>query len=551
MAKQTLDPAFQAAPYLGDSSHDPLEFSRRNNLAKYKYALSQQEERKKDFDKGLKDLNMEIKSWEDNQGFDEINKDLENIRDKYVEYSGQGLNLASPSTTAERRIYKGIAGAMDRIKFKHDVWQRQKEQVVNAQKLIDQELAKPEEERDIDTEAVKSNIEDLMKTPGVLQRNEKMANLVVNKARPVDISKYFMESIPKAVPGTDKLVKEWSMDPTTGKFIKSTWEGVAPARAKKGILQVYDNAPKNIKNAVDKAYDTDPEKGVMSKDEWVVNRFMPQYGEKRDKTSGGGSGSLSFGGGGGIPQKNANGQYDIQPQVRDIYFGTKNTEVTDDQKVYPYESIQRIPVGAAFGYKAISFVGSANNMNTTNGKKEGIGEAIPSTPVEINVLPIMDKPMDIKILDPKTGKEVTENFKKGDMVPQHVLNEMRKQNAEARDAGKPPIYSYEYQAMVTMGLNYKQKKQDKAGGGNGLSEFNFYGNQTERIQSFTETSIVPYDEVKQDLFAGARENKQDWKQYDDAINEILNQVNGSTSKIKGIFEGKAKSTGDIYNLLEK
>jgi hypothetical protein len=549
MAKQTIDPAFQAAPYLGDSSHDPLEFARRNNLTKYKYAASQEEERKKDFDKGLKDLSMEVKGWEDNQGFEEINKDLETLRDKYVELSAQGYNLTSPQTMAERRLYKGISTAMDRVKYKHDVWQQQRAQVGEAQKLINSELAKPEEERDIDVEAVKSNIEDLMATPEVLSRNEKMGNLIVNKARPVDISKYFMESIPKVVPGTDKLVKDWSMDPTTGKFIKTTWEGVNPKRAKDGILQIYDNAPKNIKNAVEKAYAADPDKGVMSKDEWVINRFMPKYGAKEDKVAGGGSGAMNLNFNSGIPQKNANGQYEVQPQVRDIYFPTKNTEVTDDKKVYPYESIQRIPVGAAFGYKSISFMGSANNMNTISGTREGIGEAIPATPVEINVLPIADKPIEVKVLDPKTGKEVTESFQKGDMVPQHVLNEMRKKNAEARAEGKQPAYSYQYQAMVTMGLNYKQKKQGSEL--KGFGDLNFYADASGRTQSYTETSIVPYDEVKQDLYAGARENKQDWKQYDDAIQEILNQVNGSTSKIKGIFEGKAKTTDEMFNLLEK
>jgi hypothetical protein len=550
MAKQSIDPAFQATPYLGDSSHDPLEFARRNNLTKYKYAASQEEERKKDFDKGLKDLTMEIKGWEDNQGFEEINKDLESIRDKYVELSSQGHNLTSPQTMVERRLYKGISTAMDRIKYKNDVWQEQKEQVRKAQDRILTELStKQEEDRDLDVEATKANIEDLMATPGVLERNEKMANLVVNKARPVDISKYFMESIPKMVPGTDKLVKDWSMDPTTGKFIKTTWEGVDKKRAKSGILKIYDNAPKNIRNAVDKAYASDPEKGVMSKDEWVVNRFMPQYGAKEDKVAGGGSGAMSLNFNSGIPQKNANGQYDVQPQVRDIYFPTKNTEVTDDKKVYPYESIQRIPVGAAFGYKSISFMGSANNMNTTSGTKEGIGEAIPATPVEVNVLPVVTKPIEIKVLDPKTGKEVTETFNKGDMVPKHVLDEMRKKNAEAREAGKQPVYSYDYQAMVTMGLNYKQKKEDSKL--KGFGDLNIYADASGRTQSYTETSIVPYDEVKQDLFAGASENKQNWKQYDDAIQEILNQVNGSTSKIKGIFEGKVKTTEEMFNLLEQ
>jgi len=539
-----LDPGFIAAPYYGKSSYDPVEAVKNIKLTEYQDAAVKQKKQADDMEKGLKDLSMEIKGWNDQQGFDEISGELENLRAKYVEYGNKGLNLARPGDIAEQKVGKAFHTELTKLKQKHDVWQEEKQRVDEATKIVQDQLKKPEEERDIDTEATLQGIRDWKETKGgVLERADKVNSIIVSKARPADVGKYVMDNIGKMVPGLDKEVKSWNWDATTNKFSKVTETGMSEPRLLSGMGKLLKNAPLNVKNAIEKEYQADPEKGVLSKEEWFRKRYAPEYPTQQDRTmTGGGTGT---GGGYGVPKKDENGMYPVQPQVRDLYFSSKG-----DPGLAAYESVGRIPIGAIFGFKPISIIGSVNNTNTTTGVVEGKGKAIPAVPVEFNMLPVASKEMEITIPDPKdASKSITETFKPGDRIPKHVQDAMRLDNANAREQGNPPKYQTEYRPYVTMGLNYKQVKEGEKATGE-MAQYNIYLDQTGRTQSYTETSIVPYDEVKKDLFAAAQENKQDWTAYDEYIQQLGNQLNGS-EKMNSIFEDKTKSTDELFNYLEK
>ena len=546
MAKAKLDPAFMAAPYYGDSSYDPIEAVKAVKLSEHQGAAARQKKQADDMDKGLEKISLDIKGWDEEQGFEEISGELESLRSQYIDLGTQGLNLAKPSNRAEQKIAKAINSRMSEIKNKHDVWQEQKQRVDEATKIIQSQLQKPEDERDIDTEATYEAIRQWKETPGgILDRSKGLDSLIVGKARPVDVGKYFQDTIPKYVPGTDKWVKSWEYDQTTGKFIKETAEGVDPKRAKEGILKAYKNAKPNIKNAVDRMFQEDPERGVLNKEEWLVKTFGPEYPEKVDKTAGGGSGSLGLSVGFGIPEKGPDGMYPVQSQIRDIYFSSNST---GSDKMYQYESIGRVPIGAIFGFKPITMMGSINNTNTATGEKEAVGKAIAAVPVEMNMLPVATKDMQVTIKDPNTGEDVTETFKSGDRIPKHVQDYMRTANKEARDKGEPPTYMMEFRPYVTMGLKYQQVKEGQKLSGE-MAQFSGWVDATGRTTSYTETSIVPYGEVKEDLRNAARENKQDFQPYDDYIQQMMAQLNG-TDKINAVLENKAKSMEDLYNSLE-
>src|SRR4030042_6276689 len=101
MAKGTIDPAFQAAPFLGESSHDPIEFVRRHNLAKYQATKIRQEEIRRNTAEGLDKLMVDLKGWEDQQGFKEIMADQDKVFRGFLEMSRKGMNLTSPRTPDE------------------------------------------------------------------------------------------------------------------------------------------------------------------------------------------------------------------------------------------------------------------------------------------------------------------------------------------------------------------------------------------------------------------------------------------------------------------
>jgi len=260
------------------------------------------------------------------------------------------------------------------------------------------------------------------------------------------------------------------------------------------------------------------------------------------------SGTGGGAGGSGLPAKDDMGNYPVQPQVRDIYYSTSSS---GGEKVLPYEGVGRVPIGGLFGFRNITIMGSANNMNTITGTVEGKGKAVPAVPVEANMYPVATKPISIQVKDPNGVDMITETVKPGERIPLHVLEKMRLENAEARNKGIAPPHSFEYKPYVHLGLSYKQVKEGQAEADLG-TQFNIYlPDSSGRTQSYTETSIVPYDEVRQDLFAGAKENKQDWTPYDKYLREMEAQLNSTKNKINNLFEDKTKTTTDLYNALEQ
>lgn len=548
MANGKIDPGFVAAPFFGPSSYDPVQAVENLRLERQKYGAAAKDKKDKDFEAGKKLIDLDIKGWEDQQGFDEISNELEDLKTQYVELGSQGFNIYDPTSRAEQKIAKAFRTRLAQVKQKHDVWQQEKATIEDVDKIIRAEQGKPEEEQDIDIDATREKIDEWMKTEGgVIDRAPLSKELIVGKARPVDAGKYFQAAIPKFVPGTDQTVKRFIVDEATGKWSKTTWEGVDPARARTGIMKAYKAAPKNVRNAVDRMYEEDPDKGVMNKEDWLVQTYGPAYPEKTRKEQGMGSTSGDSGGS-GLPTKDQDGKYPIQPQVRDIYF---NTSSQGGDKVVPYEGIGRVPIGGLFGFRNITVMGSANNMNTITGAVEGKGKAVPAVPVEANMYPIATQAISIKVKDPKGTDEITETIQPGERIPLHVLEKMRLENAEARQQGVAPKYSFEYKPFIHFGLSYKQVKGQTADMGE-MGELNIYlPDSSGRTQSYTETSIVPYSEVRQDLFAAAKENKQDWTPYDKYFNEMEAQLNSTKNKINNLFEDKTKTTDDLYKALEQ
>jgi hypothetical protein len=88
MANGKIDPGFVAAPFFGPSSYDPVQAVQKVRLERLQYGAALKEKRDKDFEAGKKLLELDIKGWEDQQGYEEISGELENLKDQYIDLGG-------------------------------------------------------------------------------------------------------------------------------------------------------------------------------------------------------------------------------------------------------------------------------------------------------------------------------------------------------------------------------------------------------------------------------------------------------------------------------
>lgn len=174
---KTINPEFQGAPYLGDSSYDPIKFVQQQNLAKYKIAKEEKDERESDNAQMLKSLLVDIKGWEDQKGFEELMADRQKVLDTFIGFSRKGMNLANPKTVEEHTMYKGISEALARVQQKAQAWNQQK----GVYDFYMKQMETPGAEDKIDIEATKKNIEDVLSSNNILDRGTKLGNLIVKK----------------------------------------------------------------------------------------------------------------------------------------------------------------------------------------------------------------------------------------------------------------------------------------------------------------------------------------------------------------------------------
>jgi len=300
MAK--IDPAFQAAPNLGASSHDPIAFARRNKMEKFQIQRRQKEEEERNTAKGLQNLMVDVKGWEDQQGFKEIMADQDRIMNGFLDLSKRGMNLVSPKTTQEIMAYKAINEAHQQLKQKADTWTTQKGVYDIYLKAIEKDDALPLEEQEIDHDATISNLEKVLKTKDILTRGNSLAGLMVTKPKPVDIMKDILANKDLFEKGTQS---QNIQDMPDGSRQVTFTEKLTPQQTENNARiagRLFESKPQSYKDAVKKIREADPDPtfNVMSDVDYYKTIAIPAYRKKfLNKPVGkGGSGfSLNFGGG--------------------------------------------------------------------------------------------------------------------------------------------------------------------------------------------------------------------------------------------------------------
>lgn len=250
MAK-TVDPAFQAAPYLGDSSHDPIEFVRRQNAIKYQRSKEKQNEIEKNTAKGLDKLMIDLDGWNDKEGFREVISRQQKAKDMYMDLATKGVNFINPTTEGEVMAYKALTDYQAKTKEMADLRnaQKLKVEVINKLRMTEQAKGK-EDDQSVDWDATEANLTKALSNNTISGRDEILNNALVVKPTIGDVNK-FINEIKARAPKLDVVSTPYTDE--NGQQGTRLVQ-IQDAKKQKEIEDFYKNqykyAPEGIKNAV-------------------------------------------------------------------------------------------------------------------------------------------------------------------------------------------------------------------------------------------------------------------------------------------------------------
>lgn len=296
MAKGNIDPAFQAAPFLGESSYNPIEFQRRQKTIKYQRDKLKQEEIEDNTAKGLQKLMIDLKGWEDQEGFKEIVGDHDKVINGFLALSKKGLNLTSPKTSQEIMAFKAITDAQQKIMQKVDVWGRNKDVYDLVTQAIKQDSLKPDDQRNLNPQLTTDKLMASYKGKSILDREMKIEDILVFNVRPADVIKDIMSSKDFYIPTT--RTQSVIFNPETGQNESYFKEDMAPADVKENVRRAgikYEGLTKQYKETITKIRDADPDPilNVMPEKDYYATIAVPTYKKQFLEKSSGGSGGFS------------------------------------------------------------------------------------------------------------------------------------------------------------------------------------------------------------------------------------------------------------------
>lgn len=302
MAKK-IDPAFRTGTFLGESSQDPISFVRRNKTLKEEAAKRKRDEIDQSTQKGLEKLMLDLKGWEDQEGFKEIMDRQNKTLDLFTQLSKKGLNLTSPKSSQEIEAYRAINQYHTETKQIVDEWNRQKGVYDQALGLIRQEATKPSTERRVDEAKTMERIKQAMQGASISDRKMSLDNLLALKVNLGDILKKVNEAenagfFKKPTVTQSEVIGADGIKRTTSTETLSPEDEAENVR-KAGIL--FEGLDKEYKDYIKTIRDKDPDPvlNIMPEKDYFATIAVPAYREKfikkQSKTSGSGGGlSLNF-----------------------------------------------------------------------------------------------------------------------------------------------------------------------------------------------------------------------------------------------------------------
>ena len=303
MAKNgNIDPAFQAAPYLGDSSHNPIEFARRQSMIKYQERRRKQEEINQNIAKGLDQLMIDLKGWDDKEGLDEIMQRQDKAYKMYTNLAMKGVNFVTPKTIADVTAFKALTDYQTETKELVDIRNNHKVLLELSEKAMKEDSLKPIEEQRIDQELSRVNIIEAKKDNTLRGRDEKFHNILVPKVQTGDVVKQIIADKDFYIPASQRQTVK--TNPDTGKNETVFEEYMDPEDEKENIRRAgvrYTGLSEAMKKGVSQMREAEvnPLLYVMQDKDYYATLAVPTYRKRFiEKVTGGGNNDLAikFGG---------------------------------------------------------------------------------------------------------------------------------------------------------------------------------------------------------------------------------------------------------------
>ncbi len=350
MAKTNIDPAFQAAPFLGESSHDPVQFAREQKMLKYQEREKRRKEEEENLSKGLEKLALDAKAWEDNEGFKEITGDHNKIINAFIELTKKGVNINAPKTEGELMAYKTINQKLSEVKQKVDMYNRNKMAFDMATQAIKQDALRDPNDQVFDYTKSRESINKAMQGKTIADRNFELDGLLVYRPNPNVVTEFTTKN--KDFLYTPPIVTEPYTDPVTGKAGSTTKMIETPEEQEK-VIQSYRDLYKKMSpfereslkavRELNKEDDKKTNMDTLDDEDYYVTLYNRPFKQKMiDKLSGGSGGGVLFGFNFGGQNVKFPGEKHDEP----VPYGTKTYTGT---YMFPATSTAKsltVPIGA-------------------------------------------------------------------------------------------------------------------------------------------------------------------------------------------------------------
>jgi hypothetical protein len=299
-----IDPGFQGAPLLKDE-FNPVEFMQ--GLKDKQFAVQKElyERGQAETEKGLDDNIVKLKAWEDNKGFDELHERNNHIQDVYMKARKMGMELNNPKTSDEVKLYKYINDYHAETAKLADQWNSQKAMYDNIQKLHEQEMMLPKEERKVNWDETQKNLANVLNTKKITERGDALQNAIVYNPVPADYNKIIKDNMDRI---TTPPVTQIKTTDANGAEKYVMQKGVVTPdiveKNKKEFRNIYRTMTQSQKEGLDNLRKNDPDDqpnadGIkMSPDEYLYSLYRPEYKQEyieKPATKGGGL-SINVGG---------------------------------------------------------------------------------------------------------------------------------------------------------------------------------------------------------------------------------------------------------------
>ena len=523
MAKQggaPIDPGFIGVPQFRKSTFDPVQFTQsmmaERRATRDATGEAQKKERQQNIDFLREQMGeVDVQAWEDKRGYEELSQKKQAIYAKALDAANRGYNLYAPETPQEMAMMREFDKDLEDLSGEVDIWNIHKEKIKAVDQTIREQSELPEEERTYDIEKALQWKKDYIAGEGDIQeraRGLQRTDFGVQKPlQAADMNKYMAEEIGKTIPGMDKQIKDWQVDPTTGDILKTTWEGVDPKRIRTGLRKVYNRTEGQQREFLDAGFEQSVSQGFEGDlNDWMVEKYAPEYAEKVSKTKIRGAQQKEKMAAAAARPPQVDGVYDLSEYAATKRYGTQDAE--GNTVTQTYQSRGTLPMLSIFKNKGFTIPVTEGTVNKASGQQAPEAIAAGTTPIDISFVPTATEQFSIEVDNPETGVRETVTVAAGERIPEHVQQEMEMQNVLAGDGA----YSYTIQPYVEANV-YKSMMKDPA---NPDSPWMVPKPESEKM-----TTVRPYNEIRNYLRNAAAALGVDFTGFDKDVMNIQRQLN--------------------------